>query len=378
MKRLQRRLLLLIPVMLLSLTGCWDQQMLKENRLIYGIGYDPGKDNKLRETVVIRSVPKDPKAGIANEIVSVNGTTIREQRSLLNKRISGDFAEGKARMILLSEDLAKIDIYPFLDSFYRDPRSPLGAKLGVVKGSVEEIYRIQQKEQTLIIEYIEELLDNEERNGTIPKQSIQTVCTQLFDEGRDFGLPLLRYDEENEGVELDGLALFNKRSYTGENLTGHQSKMMMILAEERGKNIELTFKVDNQEKENWLYNYVSVIISDADTKKNITYDASAGQFIVDLHIQLEVQIQEYASDHLYKKEKADELEKVIKERLYKDADEVITKLQEVNSDVFGYGRDLLAYHAKQLSQRELHEDYFKKLKINPTFQVTITETGGIY
>ncbi|AIF45242.1 Ger(x)C family spore germination protein [Virgibacillus sp. SK37] len=378
MKRLQRALLILMPIILLSLTGCWDQQMLKENRLIYGIGYDPGEDEKLRETVVIRSVPKDPKAGIANEIVSVNGTTIRELRSLLNKRISGDFAEGKARMILLNEDLAKIDIYPFLDSFYRDPRSPLGAKLAVVKGSVEKIYRIQQKEQTLIIEYIEELLDNEERNGTIPKQSIQMIGTQLFDEGRDFGLPLLHYDEENEGVELDGLALFNKRSYTGENLTGHQSKMMMILAEERGKNIELTFKVDNQEKENWLYNYVSFIISDADTKKDIMYDASSGQFIVKLYIQVEVQIQEYASDHLYKKEKADELEKVIKERLYEDAIEVITKLQEVNSDVFGYGRDLLAYHAKKLHEKRLPENYFKDIQIKPIFQVTITETGGTY
>ncbi|RCW77168.1 Ger(x)C family spore germination protein [Saliterribacillus persicus] len=366
-----------IILSLFLLTGCWDQHLLKNTRLIYGMAFDLDAENKIEETIVIRSIPINPDTGMANEVVSAVGDTINDTRKLINEKISGEYGGSKNQVVLLGSELAKIDIYPFLDNFYREPLSPLSAKLGVVQGKAGDIISLKEKDQNLIAEYLTELIRNGEEKRILPIQSIQTICTHMFDEGKDFGLPLLQFDPKNRAVEIQGLALFDGKKYTENFLTPDQSSIMMLLSGEAKSGTEFTYKVNEENKENWVYNYVSFQVLKAKVKKTIS-STSSNDFSVQLGLDLAIEIDEYPKDHLFDEAYAKELKTKIKKQMGEDAEEVISLLQEANSDVFGYGRDLLAYHSKQLQGNKLEKGYFKKLDIQSKIEVTIEQAGVIY
>ncbi|MNO09876.1 hypothetical protein D3C81_2333810 [compost metagenome] len=60
--------------------------------------------------------------------------------------------------------------------------------------------------------------------------------------------------------------------------------------------------------------------------------------------------------------------------LTKDAEEIIRVLQRANSDIFGVGRHLIAYHNKTWKTKNWDEDY-RKVQFHPKVEVEIVDTG---
>ncbi|MGA9288711.1 MAG: hypothetical protein WBV93_10240, partial [Anaerobacillus sp.] len=61
------------------LTSCWDQELLKESKLVYGAGFDYDSNNSIRTTFVVRNlgVPVSQGGVYSNRIVSVTGKSPR-------------------------------------------------------------------------------------------------------------------------------------------------------------------------------------------------------------------------------------------------------------------------------------------------------------
>lgn len=372
---MNRLLLSLVPLMLI-LSGCWDQRLLKETRLVYGVGFDL-EDNMVKNTIVIRSVPGNPNAEYTNELISTKAETIRKARNQIDNKIAGQIGTDKVQVFLLGEDIINYDLYAFLDVFYRDPSSPLSAKIAVVKGKAHDILALEKKENTLISEYINELITIAEDSFVVPKQSVQKICTHMFDEGRDFALPLLVYDSENKGLDISGVALFNEKLFTGNTLNSDQSAVMLMLSGAKMKNAEFTYQVNDKDKENWLYNYVSYKVFSSNHQSKF-YKDNLGTIHAEINITLDIGIDEYPLDHLNEDNKAKDLSQKIKERLTNDSKDVIQLLQDSNTDLFGLGRDLLAYHPDLLKDGKLEKGYFENMKITPNISIDIKDTGVIF
>lgn len=67
------------------LSGCWDQEPLREARLAYSLGYDITKDNKLQQTIELVKSSSGEQSSFENEVHSATGYNVRDTSDSLKK-----------------------------------------------------------------------------------------------------------------------------------------------------------------------------------------------------------------------------------------------------------------------------------------------------
>lgn len=363
-----RKILILLMVMVLCLTGCWDQRLLKNGRLVFSSAFDLTPEENIHATAIIR----DFKEGIpTNSMVQANGRTVREVRMHMDRKVSGSFEPSKNRVFLLGESLAKKDVYDFLDIFYRDPNSSISSKLAVTEGEAGDVLKLISQKNILISEYIIETISSAESFTGIPKVNLQSVCTLMFDEGKDFFVPLFKIDHEE--LVLSGTALFHERSMSG-TLSIPESTLLLVLMNQKGKIVRFVTKVEKGRKMK-IENYITYNLINPKTKMKIL-SSTPGNIQVELTLKTKATIVEFPQDELADKQKIKELDKKISAHLMSDAEKTIRKIQEANADLFGIGREFIAFHPKEWKQMDWEKEY-PTITIKPNIELEIVGNGII-
>ena len=94
---------------------------------------------------------------------------------------------------------------------------------------------------------------------------------------------------------------------------------------------------------------------------------------IDMDYLIEVEIEEFAHDHLYKDPIFKEVQQLIQNQMQAEFEEVLRILQGQQSDTLGIGRYIRAYHPKMF-QKDWHTIY-ASLQLVPSVQVKIIRTG---
>lgn len=368
----------ILPVLMISLflTGCWDQNLLKEVRLYMSASFDLEPDGRIRDGVTspILGTSPDTPSKARSEFHSAAGNTPREARVNIDKKVSKKFDASKLRVMVIGSELAKQDIYPVLDVFYRDPKSSLSAKIAIAEGRGDEIIKSRLQEEEKVSDYLYNLIASAEIVSFITEENIQSICAELFDPGEDFVLPYLGLTTDNE-VEIKGLAMFNDRAFTGENLNEYESKMFILMDDQLGKNMRFTKKVSNKEDKSHL-NFISfdVIKSSRKLKLQTSNNSIQG---ADIKVKLKISISEFPQDKLDKQDKIKKLNKKLSRELTKDAERAIKKMQAANCDGLGIGRRLIAMHPSVWGSIQWKGDVYPNLPINVKVTVDIAGNGII-
>ncbi|WP_197224034.1 Ger(x)C family spore germination protein [Lysinibacillus sphaericus] len=358
----------IIVVNVFCLAGCWDQRLLKEGRLVYASAFDLEQDEKIKTTAIVR----DMKNGVpTNFIIQGEGNTIRETRIDMDNKLSGDFDPTKNRLFLLGEELAQKDIYQFLDIFYRDPNSSVSANIVVTEGNAEDILKKMTQKNTLIAEFIIELLSSAEKSTQIPKLNVQSIRTNMFDPGKDFALPLISLKDDE--VILAGTGLFHKHELVG-SLTLEESTLFLIMSNQKKKVARFVSEI-RDDKELRIQNYISYNFSKVNSNLAVL-SASPENIKVEINVKVDVNILEFPEDKLSNEEKIQQLNTLLSKDLTAKAEKLVKKLQASNSDLFGIGRELIAYHPKTWKQIKWEEKY-PNINIRPKFEVEIVGHGVI-
>jgi len=362
---------------LLFLSSCWDQRLLKEAKVVYGFGGDLEKDGNMLLTAVIRTNSQSSKGTrqpeSTNVIVQAVAPTLSDSRTKISRKISGDYAVSKTRLLLFSNEMAKEDIYPVLDIIYRDPRSSLGAKVVVSKGRSDEILKLKMIEETLISEEILKIITTAETYTIVPNENVQSICPTIFDPGEDIALPLVEKTKDNM-IDVTGVALFNGRKYTGYNITEEDPTLLLLLKDQMKKFAKFTLNVNPKEKD-MRNKFVSIDVKKSKIKKELKISKN-NDITLDIKLNLKVETLEYPKDELSKKKVINRLNEEISKQLTAKARKIIQTLQEANCDFFGIGRDLIAFHPKVWKQIDWMKTY-PKIKINPVVKVEVVGTGII-
>lgn len=188
--------LLCIACMTIFLSGCWDQNLLKDARLYLAASFDMDNEGKIIDVVSSPIIKKADQGGSSAEtyqLITGIGITPRAARKEIDKRSSKTFNASKLRVLIVGDELAKKDIYPILDLFYRDAKSSLSAKVFIAEGMGKDILQLNIKEQE-ISEYLFELIESQEVSALIPEENLQSICAEMFDPGEDFILPYISQD----------------------------------------------------------------------------------------------------------------------------------------------------------------------------------------
>jgi Ger(x)C family germination protein len=369
------KIVLISLICLLPLTSCWDQRLLKESRLVYSAGYDLAADNNIKVTAVIKTNSQggsDPsQVRTTNVFVTATGKTSGDARLKVTRKVSGDYATNKTRVLLLGDELAKQDIYPIFDIVYRDPRSSLGAKVIIAKGRAEEILKLNKVEATLVSEEVLDLITTAESHTIVPIENVQTICTIMFDPGEDIVLPLIEKIDDKL-IDISGLALFNDQKYTGYNLLDDEPTMLLLFKNQMDKFARFNVEVSPKEKD-IRERYISIEVRKNDPKMKIEI-SKENKITVNLNLKLEVDTLEYAHDELDSKKEIEMLNKALSKQLTKKAEKVIQTLQESNCDALGIGRQLISFHPDVWKKLDWNKAY-RKITIKPKVEVKIVGSG---
>ncbi|OCT15314.1 hypothetical protein A8709_14565 [Paenibacillus pectinilyticus] len=357
---------------LILMTGCWDQDLLKNARLLYGAGFDVAPNGKLLSTLVIREMPASEQQSPKNDIIYSIGNTTMEARDKADDKISRFLRAYRNRIILIGEEQAKQDIYPILDTIYRDPKSALNARIGVTKGRATDLLSLEKVGNVLIAEEIDELIKSKEMTTNVPKVTVETIYPVIMDSGEDFVLPYLL--EKGKRVDAGQIAMFHNRQFTGV-LNTAESTMFLLLKGDRGKVVRFTQKISNSHHDG--YDFITFNVNKTKRKMKIRIQ-SGDQITVMLDLKWKVSIVEYPKNHIADKETVVQLNQILSEEMNRLINETINKMQIAHCDGLGIGRKLRAFYPEiWKKQKEDWGSNYQKVLFVPKIQVEITKKGII-
>ncbi|TKD68791.1 Ger(x)C family spore germination protein [Pseudalkalibacillus hwajinpoensis] len=368
---------ILIVCSTLVLTSCWDQELLKESKLVYGAGFDYEENNLIRTTFVVRNlgIPVSQGGVYSNRVVSVVGSSSRDTRLQMDRIISKQLSASKNQLLLLGEEVAKHNIDHMLDILFRDPKSPLDARIAVVEGRALDMYKLDHIGDTLITEFTTDLIKGAEDKTEATKMTVEKAFRYSLDEGQDYALPYISYNQEVQSPEFDGLALFHHTTFTGATLSPMESKLLLLMNDNKSSQTNIIEALDNDPDNGFLTN--TVTISVRKSSPDMAYSFQNGKLDKAV-INLEIigNIAEYPQNHLMERSQVKDIADELSQRLTVRANDILQKLQEANCDFLGIGRDMNAYHHKVWNS-ERWEDEYKEIKLEAKVKVEIDETGII-
>ncbi|PAD20554.1 Ger(x)C family spore germination protein [Terribacillus saccharophilus] len=357
----------------LILSGCWDTREFKEVKLGITAAYDMTEDGVYTNTILIPNVQNSAQGPgqESTQFLTAIGNTPTEARTNIDRRLSSTYSPAQLDVLLFGSNLAKQDIYPYVDAYYRDPRMHLDVVPAVVKGSAEQALKVVPKSEMRPSEYIEGIVDSEVDTTNSLETSLQAIGSELYEEGEDFVLPLLQVGDSGKTVSFEGLALFHDSSYTGKDISFDHTTLFVLMKKQKGKVARITAKIFDGKKPE-PDNYTTINIEDFSSKIKSKPDKQ-NKVRTDITLDLTVMIQEYPQDHLALAD-LPEVKKKLEQALTDQANETLRTIQDANSDVFGIGRNINGHYPSYWKKLDWEKD-FKEIKIVPHITVNIRSRG---
>lgn len=142
-------------ILLMLMTGCWDQDSLKDARLANASAYDITSEGDIKQTLEIVDDFESEQGSSVNEVHSGAGRSVRQSTDRIRAKVTGDIRFFKYGMILYGNKLAQNDIYPYLDVLYREPDYPTShVKIAIVDGDAGDLLHQKRVGSILIGEFI--------------------------------------------------------------------------------------------------------------------------------------------------------------------------------------------------------------------------------
>ncbi len=342
---------------------------MKNATLVQTVTYDLTSKKRLRvgaATPVLNSADS-----LQNMTLVAEANTPGEARILLNRKASGLLDSSKNKLLLLGEAYAVHDILPFLDIHYRNPRNALDARLAVVKGEALPLIQLRSKSESNVSRYLLNLIQSAEESLLIPKEDIQAIASVIMDPGEDVTLPYIELESSSQLASVKGIALFDKRKYTGFYLNDTQSPLLLLLKGGKPRQNSFSFNFGSPKEEFPQRQIVSFLITKSNRKLKLTVDEHK-QIHVALHLKLVLRVIEYPNGDV--EADKDKLLREYKAYFTKLTGEVIHQLQRANCDAFGIGRMLMAYHPDVWRGLD-KEQYFRQVKFSPNIVIDKIKSG---
>lgn len=364
---------LLIVLFAILLSGCWDERLLKDTRVVYLSGFDVSeKEEGYRITALVRDLnigqSSRGETSVTNILTTASGTNLREASLNLDRNIAGTFDPAKGRTIIIGNELAKQGLSQPFNSIFREPRVDLNAKVAITDGTANELMTHLAENEMEKAEFFYDLIDSAEKFTETPPLTLRTFFTYLLDKGRDFALPYVTIDEETNMAKLGGSGLFHKEKFTGEFISNQETTVLLLFLERLGNQANLTSMTETDNG--------AIISYDVKKAKRDIKVEKRDKVTVTLSLDLLADIVDFPKGDRNEEVSIDKLNEQLGEDLTEQAKAVFKKLAENQSDVLGIGRELMAYYPE--IWEELDEDtYYEEIQLIPEIDFTITGEGVI-
>ncbi|MGM9968201.1 MULTISPECIES: Ger(x)C family spore germination protein [unclassified Rummeliibacillus] len=347
----------------LLLAGCWDERLYKNLSVISVAGFE-GHMGELVSYYVYPNSASDPTQFT---VIETKGVSPRDTRNKADMKMDQTIDLSELTVLLIAEETAHDDIYPYLDVYYRNPQNPINSKIAITKGSPKDFLSIKEPLPSDVGEFYENFIESMERDTIFPKDlDLQQAGSRLFDEGIDLAIPYLKKDEAHGTPIAAGLALFNQRKFTGTILNTKESLLLNLLAKGKSDTARMTFLYEEDDKKTPL------TIDIIRLKKKIKQQGNSKR--ITINVKIEVNIDEFPSDHLGKEKIEYQLEKFLSKKIQNNMNKMIKKCQDASSDPIGIGRKVRA-KGSNIWKEGKWKDTYSTLDIQTNVDVKIIRSG---
>ncbi|MGD6830846.1 Ger(x)C family spore germination protein [Sutcliffiella halmapala] len=367
-----KKCLLILLCIVSILTGCWDQELLVNKKLINGFSLDLTEDDEI--LVTARALSIQSKGGgqyeVNDELVESIRPSVAGLGIEIDNKLPGTLDINKTHIIILGEDFAKKGIHPILEAMYRLKGSYITAKIVIGKGKGSDILSTEPEKSPIAFDILQTLKSAVNTN-VVPDETIISSWSKVVDSGKDTVLPYLKRDEPNR-IEVDGVALFHGDKFTGSKLSKEQSKILLLLMNELKKisNFAIVLNQENKVRS------IGFTVKGLKRNLELKVDKKSRQIRCRIDLNLDIQINTYPQE-FDKKVDIEKLQKDLSEELTKKTKKVTNTLLEANCDALGIGRRIASFHPDLWKKINWEEEY-KNVQFEPNVKVNIINTGPIF
>ncbi|MFM9533909.1 Ger(x)C family spore germination protein [Lysinibacillus sp. IITD104] len=353
----RKGIMLLLSMLLLA--GCWDERLYKNASVVTLVGVD-GYVGAYKGYYAYPN-----SAAQQNEVIEADGISPRDVRNQANLKVEQTIDLSELSTILVSDQTVREPLYDILDIYFRNPQNPISIKIAVTEGDVKPFIELTKDLAGGSGDYYERFMESTEENTIFPKLDLQTVGSMLFEQTIDIALPYIQLSEDKKHAVAAGVTLFSGQRFTGTVLTPKQSLTMLLLMNQPSKQARMSYMWKHDGKA------MPITAEVIHIKRQWTVNEELKR--IDMDYLIEVEIEEFAHDHLYKDPIFKEVQQLIQNQMQAEFEEVLRILQGQQSDTLGIGRYIRAYHPKMF-QKDWHTIY-ASLQLVPSVQVKIIRTG---
>lgn len=351
----------ILVLLLLLCTGCWDYNELNNLAIVSGIAIDY-KDDEYAVTYEILNDKKVSQGENGSNskvhLVEGQGKTIFEAFQNADLNVSKNAYFSHMKVIILSEEVAKNHIKGIVDYLLRNPYMDTSTYTVVANGTdASDIIDSATDADPVTSEMIYNMLQNNIHNKNIGTyQTFEENFSDMTGKGKDVIMPSI--SKEDDKLALDTLSLFHHFSFV--NYLNEQDSMTYQLFSKNASNAVYE-KVCDENKKTIIGIYKSNPKIEIEDNK------------VKIKLNLEATINENGCEKNLNHPEAylklqDEFNQIIKEKV----DTFLLTLQENNSDILGFGQ--MYYH----KYRKKDEEIWKSFEFDTEVHVEINKKGLIF
>jgi len=388
MKRLKVILIIIMLMILIFVTGCWDRRELNEMAIISAAGVDPYSEKEL--TFVYQIV--NPSAIAAKGVGSTktpflthktNSETLFSATTKASRELSRGLYYGHLQAFVINSEFAEeYGLRHLLDFLYRSNEVREDIHLFVADGqSAEDILSTQLVLESINGVAIEKnLLTAHENEGVVRPIELREVISSLMCEQMGVIIPLVKLsppkpesnltETQNANmksvIKVEGFAVFKKDKQIG-TLNPKESRALNFITDDIEKtSLVFSYKEHNHSLE-ILNSNTKVITNIKNGKPEVLIEIENQASLADFTIPVE----------LDKLSIINELESITNKTIKEDVEAVIKKVQQdYKVDVFGFCQKFAKQHPKEWKRlKDDWEEYFVDLEVEIKVNTTITEIG---
>ncbi|WP_188456547.1 Ger(x)C family spore germination protein [Virgibacillus oceani] len=377
---MKNTLLGMLVLLMVLLTGCVQPKPIEELGIINTRGVDIMENDKIETTLVFLKFNSRDQ-NISKTITGV-GNTIKNARNKANFKSNFQLTPGQIRLEIYGKTTAEKGLLRYLDTLIRDARVSDTMYLTVSATTANEIITSTQNQESgmNIGKFLHDLIERNIKDDTIPRVTLQDFVHMFYDKGQDPYLPILSI--KDDAPAITAMAIFQGDKLVGQisldetlllnlyNKTFNVAPLEISLPQKPFDKFQRKSNQDGHAEDNF-YIVMTVINGESKTKmvdvQNLKFQTN---------INLDVSLLELTEDINIKNPKVIKLfEKEIEKDIKQQYEKLLSKLQEMNADPFGYGN---IYRTKKPSGNLTDSDWrdkFPTIKVDFKVNVRILHHG---
>ncbi|WP_245638859.1 Ger(x)C family spore germination protein [Priestia koreensis] len=351
----------ILVLLLLTLTGCSNQEIVDEIQIVNSFGYDY-EDGEIKGTILYPLF----KYGATEEpsLIAAKTKTTFDVPAKLDNKSPLPIADGQLRSLLLGESFAKHGLRNTINTISRNPNLGRTLQLAISEGSAHELLSSVTRKKISDTQYINKLIEQNIRLESFPRTNFQIFLFNFFAEDRDAFLPYLK--SEKNAIKLNGIALFKKYQFV--DVIPMKHAFIFKLLDDGSKNGRYMMNVKKGNHKG------QIALQNLYTKRKYYLKGTREQPEIQIVLKIDGKLQEYPYwINVNNPENVKLISKQLKNKIESESHSIINHIQKLDVDPLGF-KDFIRSRTRHYNHERIRSIY-KDIPISVRVDVTLVQTG---